>query len=94
MLQEKFGSLIDAGHIRVTEAGEGVTSLYYKDISRLDEKKQMAFMKGFWRVLEGDGHAVNMAAFVLGDDKTMLQLSMDRGLSEKIGMETIREAWM
>ena len=94
VLQEKFGSLIDAGHIRVTEAGEGVTSLYYKDISRLDEKKQMAFMKGFWRVLEGDGHAVNMAAFVLGDDKTMLQLSMDRGLSEKIGMETIREAWM
>ena len=40
-------------------------------------------MKGFWRVLEGDGHAVNMAAFVLGDDKTMLQLSMDRKLSEE-----------
>ena len=68
--------------------------LYYRDISHLDEQKQIAFMKGFWKVLEGDGKDINAAAFVLGKDKTMIQLSMDRELYKKTGPEKISKIMM
>ncbi len=75
-------------------SGDGVAPLYFKDISSLDEKKQIAFLKGFWNVLEGDGRVFNVAAFVLGNDKTMIQLSMDKKLSDEIGLQNIKNLWM
>ncbi|MBO5551844.1 MAG: hypothetical protein J5966_07790, partial [Lachnospiraceae bacterium] len=92
-LKYRLKSLMDDYNIRVSRKEEGVIPLYYKDISNLDEKKQTAFMKGFWRVLEGDGYEVNTAAFSLGKEKTMIQLSMDRKLFEDIGPDAIRRLW-
>ncbi len=92
-LKYRLKSLMDDYNIRVSRKEEGVIPLYYKDISNLDEKKQTAFMKGFWRVLEGDGYEVNTAAFALGKEKTMIQLSMDRKLFEDIGPDAIRRLW-
>lgn len=93
ILEERLKDFINNLDVSVPETGQIDTPLYYKDISGLDMKQQIAFLKGFWRVLEGDVNKVNMGAFVLGDNKTMIQLSMDRKLYEKTGKDAVRKIW-
>ena len=66
-------------------------SLYHKSIAKLDEKKQIAFMKGFWRILEEGDDPVSVAMFETGENETRIMLGMERALFEDKGAKKVRK---
>ncbi len=79
-LKERLKALLPGDEIPV----------YVKNISKLDEKKQIAFIKGFWRILEEGEPKASVAAFVIDDNRTMIMLGMDRKLFDNTGEDIIK----
>jgi acyl-coenzyme A synthetase/AMP-(fatty) acid ligase len=63
--------------------------VWYKDIRNLSEDQAQRFIRGFRQVMDADTHSWKAAYFVLGEQKSVLLLSLSHTIADGISLYTI-----
>ena len=63
--------------------------IWYKDIRRLSQESAQRFIRGFWQVLEESQQLWKIAYFVLGENRSMLLLSVSHTIADGVSLYVI-----